>query len=105
MNAVNNLSFYVHKITRNQIDIFSSGGPMLGCMSYCFLAEYHTLRIYTSTKGNCNCHVCTLYDYTNKSWFVNQTGYWILMNGYMNLETYDLNLKRVKQKQWEWQRE
>ena len=34
-----------------------------------------------------------------------QTGYLILMDGDMNLKTYNLNLKRVKQKQWEWQRE
>ena len=59
MNAMNNMSFYIHKITKNQIDIFSSGGPILDCLSYCFLAEYHTQRIYTSTKGNCNWHVYT----------------------------------------------
>ena len=44
MNAINNLSFYVYKITRNQI-ISSSGGPMLVCLSYYFLAELLTLRI------------------------------------------------------------
>ena len=33
-----------------------------------------------------------------------QTGYWILMDRDMNLRTYNLNLKWVKQKQWEWQR-
>ena len=45
MNAINNLSFSVHKITKNQINIFSSGWPILGHLSYCFLAEYYTQRI------------------------------------------------------------
>ena len=45
MNAINNLSFYLPKIVRNQINIFSSAGPMSGCLSYYFLAELHTLRI------------------------------------------------------------
>ena len=43
MNAINNLSLY--KITRNQINTFSSGEPILRCLSYCFLAENHTLKI------------------------------------------------------------
>ena len=59
MNSMNNLSFYNHKVTKNQIDIFSSGRLILGYLRYCFLAEYHTLRIYTSTKGNCNWYVYT----------------------------------------------
>ena len=45
MNAINNLPFYIHKITKNQINIFSSGQSILDCLSYCFLAEYHHLRI------------------------------------------------------------
>ena len=45
MNAINNMSFSVHKITKNQINTFSSGWPIFGRMSYCFLADYHTLRI------------------------------------------------------------
>ena len=45
MNAINNMSFSVHKITKNQINIFSSGWSTLGRLSYCFLAEYHTPRI------------------------------------------------------------
>ena len=49
MNATNNLSLSVHKITKNQISIFSSGWPILGCLSYCFLAEYHTPRIPQQT--------------------------------------------------------
>ena len=43
INAINNLSLY--KIRRNQINIFSSGESILGCLSYCFLAEDHTLKI------------------------------------------------------------
>ena len=39
------LSFYVRKITRKEINIFSSGGPMLGCLSYYFVPELHTLKI------------------------------------------------------------
>ena len=45
MNAINNLSFSVHKITKHQINIFSSGWPILGCLSFCLCNEYHTLRI------------------------------------------------------------
>ena len=44
-NAINNLSFSVHKITKNQINIISSGWPILGRLIYCFPNEYHTLRI------------------------------------------------------------
>ena len=46
MNAIINVSFSVHKITKNQINIFPNGWPILGRLSYCFLAEYHTLRIH-----------------------------------------------------------
>ena len=45
MNAINSLSFSVHKITKHQINIFSSGWPILGCLSFCLFNEYHTLRI------------------------------------------------------------
>ena len=45
MNATNNLSFSVHKITKHQINIFSSGWPILGCLSFCLFNKYHTLRI------------------------------------------------------------
>ena len=46
MNAINNLSFSVHKITKNQTNIFSNiGWAILGRLSYYFLAEYHTPRI------------------------------------------------------------
>ena len=45
MNAINSLSFSVHKITKNQINIFSSGWLILGRLSYYFLTEYHTPRI------------------------------------------------------------
>ena len=60
MNAMNNLSFYVHEITSNQTDMFASGVLILGFLSYCFVAEYRTLRIYTSRKGNCKWHVYAL---------------------------------------------
>ena len=53
MNAIDNLSFYLNKIIRNQINIFSSAGPMSGCLSYYFLAELHTLRI--SKQNECGC--------------------------------------------------
>ena len=43
--AINNLSFYVHKITINQINIFSSGVPILGYLRYYILAAYHALRL------------------------------------------------------------
>ena len=46
MNAINNLSFSVHKITKNQTNIFFSiGWPILGRLSYYLIAEYHTPRI------------------------------------------------------------
>ena len=83
MNVINDLSFYVHKITRNQTNIFSSGGPMLGCLSYYFLAELHTLR--TPEQNETVNGMFTLYKVIfNNSWFVKQTGYWILMDGDMN---------------------
>ena len=45
INTVNNLSFSVYKITKAQINIFSSGWPILDRLSFCFFNEYHTLRI------------------------------------------------------------
>ena len=53
MNAINNLSFYLPKIIGNQINIFSSAGPMSGCLSYYFLAELHTLRISQQNEYGC----------------------------------------------------
>ena len=53
MNAINNLSFYLPKIVGNQINIFSSAGPMSGCLSYYFLAELHTLRISQQNEYGC----------------------------------------------------
>ena len=50
MNALNKLSFSVHKITKNQINIFSSGWPILGRLSFCFFNECHTLRIPQQKK-------------------------------------------------------
>ena len=62
MNAIDNLSFYLNKIIRNQINIFSSAGPMSGCLSYYFLAELHTLII--SKQNECGCTLKLVCDMT-----------------------------------------
>ena len=56
---------------------------MLGCLSYYFLAELHTLR--TPEQNETVNDMFTFYKVIfNNSWFVKQTGYWILMDGDMN---------------------
>ena len=56
---------------------------MLGCLSYYFLAELHTLK--TPEQNETVNGMFALYKVIfNNSWFVKQTGYWILMDGDMN---------------------